>query len=40
VVLVLVGVSGGIYAVSRRSRVTADNVNDLPASSQQVDLVA
>jgi PiT family inorganic phosphate transporter len=40
VLLVLVGVAGGIYAASRRRRVTADNVNDLPAPSQQIDLVA
>jgi PiT family inorganic phosphate transporter len=40
VVLVLVGVAGGIYAVSRRSRVTADNISDRPAPSQPVDLAA
>jgi PiT family inorganic phosphate transporter len=40
VALVLVGVSGGIYAVSRRRRVTADNVNGLPVRSQPVDRVA
>ena len=40
VALVLVGVAGGIYAASRRRPVTADNVNDLPAPSQQVDLAA
>jgi PiT family inorganic phosphate transporter len=40
VALVLVGVAGGIYAVSRRRRVTADNINDLPVRSQPVDRVA
>ena len=40
VALVLVGLSGVIYAVSRRRRVTADNVNDLPARTQPVDRVA
>jgi inorganic phosphate transporter, PiT family len=40
VVVVLVGLAGGIYAASRRRRVTADNVNDLHARSQPVDLVA
>ncbi len=40
VVVVLVGLAGGIYAASRRRRVTADNVNDLPARSPQVDLAA
>ena len=40
VALVLVGVAGGIYAASRRRPVTADNVNDLPAPSPQVDLAA
>jgi PiT family inorganic phosphate transporter len=40
VAVVLVGVSGGIYAVSRRGRVTADNINDLPVRSQPVDRVA
>ena len=40
VVLVLVGVAGGIYAASRRRRVTADNINDRPAQSQPVDLAA
>jgi inorganic phosphate transporter, PiT family len=37
---VLVAVAGGIYAASRRRPVTADNVNDLPARSPQVDLAA
>ena len=40
VALVLVAVAGGIYAASRRRPVTADNVNDLPAPSQPVDLAA
>jgi PiT family inorganic phosphate transporter len=40
VALVLVGVAGGIYGASRRHPVTADNVNDLPARSPQVDLAA
>jgi inorganic phosphate transporter, PiT family len=40
VVIVLIGLAGGIYAASRRRRVTADNVNDLPAQSPQVDLAA
>jgi inorganic phosphate transporter, PiT family len=40
VALVLVAVAGGIYAASRRRRVTADNVNDLPPRSPQVDLAA
>ena len=40
VALVLVGLSGTIYAVSRRSQITADNVNDLPAQSPPVDLAA
>ena len=40
VALVLVAVAGGIYAASRRRRVTADNVNDLPARSPPVDLAA
>jgi PiT family inorganic phosphate transporter len=41
VALVLVGVAVGIYAASRRRRVTADNVNDVPApSSQPVELAA
>jgi len=40
VVLALVGVAGGIYAASRRRRVTADNINDQPARSQPVDLAA
>jgi PiT family inorganic phosphate transporter len=40
VAAVLVGVSGGIYALSRRRRVTADNIKDLPARSQPVDRVA
>ena len=40
VALVLVGVAAGIYAASRRRPVTADNVNDLPARSPQVDLAA
>jgi PiT family inorganic phosphate transporter len=38
VVLVLVGVAGGIYAASRRRPVTADNINDLQARSQQADI--
>jgi PiT family inorganic phosphate transporter len=37
---VLLAVAGGIYAASRRRPVTADNVNDLPAPSQPVDLAA
>jgi inorganic phosphate transporter, PiT family len=37
VALVLVAVAGGIYAASRRRRVTADNVNDLPPRPPQVD---
>jgi PiT family inorganic phosphate transporter len=37
VALVLVGLAGGIYAVSRRRRVTADNVNDMPPRPPQVD---
>jgi PiT family inorganic phosphate transporter len=37
VALVLVAVAGGIYAASRRRRVTADNVNDLPPQPPQVD---
>ena len=40
VVVVLVALAGGIYAVSRRRPVTADNVNDVPAPSQPVDLAA
>ena len=41
VAVVLVGVAVGIYAGSRRRRVTADNVNDVPApSSQPVELAA
>jgi inorganic phosphate transporter, PiT family len=40
VVLLLVGVAGGIYAASRRRRVTADNINDRPVRSQPVDLAA
>ena len=40
VALVLVAVAGGIYAASRRRRVTADNVNDVHAPSQPVDLAA
>jgi PiT family inorganic phosphate transporter len=40
VAVVLVGFAGGIYAVSRRRPVTADNVNDLTARSQPVDLAA
>jgi PiT family inorganic phosphate transporter len=39
VAVVLVGVAGGIYAASRRRRVTADNVNDRPAP-QPADLAA
>ena len=31
VALVLIALAGGIYALSRRSPVTADNVNDVPA---------
>ena len=31
VALVLIGLAGGIYALSRRRPVTADNVNDVPA---------
>ena len=37
VALVLVAVAGGIYAASRRRRVTADNVNDMPPRPPQVD---
>jgi len=40
VALVLVAVAGGIYAASRRRRVTADNVNEIPPRSPQVDLAA
>ncbi len=40
VAVVLVALAGGIYAVSRRRPVTADNVNDVPAPSQPVDLAA
>ena len=40
VIGVLVAVAGGIYAASRRRRVTADNVNDIPPRSPQVDLAA
>ena len=40
VVVVLIGLAGGIYAASRRRRVTADNVNDVHAPSQPVDLAA
>ena len=40
VAIVLIGVAGGIYAVSRRRPVTADNVNDLPAQSPQVVVAA
>jgi PiT family inorganic phosphate transporter len=40
VALVLVGVAAGIYAASRRRPVTAQNVNDLPAHSPQIDLAA
>ena len=40
VALALVGVAAGIYAASRRRPVTADNVNDRPARSPQVDLAA
>jgi PiT family inorganic phosphate transporter len=40
VALVLVAVAGGIYAASRRRQVTADNVNDIPSRSPQVDLAA
>jgi inorganic phosphate transporter, PiT family len=31
VAIVLIGLAGGIYAISRRKPVTADNVNDVPA---------
>jgi PiT family inorganic phosphate transporter len=31
VAVVLIGLAGGIYAISRRKPVTADNVNDVPA---------
>jgi inorganic phosphate transporter, PiT family len=31
VAIILVAVAGGIYAISRRQPVTADNVNDVPA---------
>jgi PiT family inorganic phosphate transporter len=40
VVVMLVGFTGGIYAASRRRQVTAENVNDLPARSQPIDLAA
>ena len=40
VALVLVGLASGIYAAARRRPVTADNVNDVPAPSQPVDLAA
>jgi inorganic phosphate transporter, PiT family len=40
VALVLVGVAVGIYAASRRHRVTADNINDRPTPPQPVDLAA
>ena len=40
VAVVLVALASGIYAVSRRRPVTADNVNDLPAPSQPVDIAA
>ena len=40
VALALVGLAGGIYAASRRRPVNADNVNDLPPRSPQVDLAA
>ena len=33
-------VAAGIYAASRHRPVTADNVNNLPARSPQVDLAA
>ena len=36
----LIALAGGIYAVSRRRPVTADNVTDVPAPSQPVDLAA
>jgi inorganic phosphate transporter, PiT family len=35
VVLVLVAAAGGIYAASRRRPVTADNVNDVPATTAE-----
>jgi PiT family inorganic phosphate transporter len=40
VAAVLVGLAAGIYAASRRRPVTADNVTDLSAPSQPVDLAA
>ncbi len=40
VALVLVGVACGIYAASRRSPVTADNLDELPAPPPPVDLAA
>jgi inorganic phosphate transporter, PiT family len=40
VAVVLVGFAGGIYAVSRRRPVTADNINDVQAPTQPVDLAA
>ena len=40
VAVVLVGLSGGIYAVSRRRPVTADNVNESPAPPPPATAVA
>jgi len=40
VAVVLVGISGGIYAVSRRRPVTPDNVNETPAAPPPANLVA
>ena len=40
VALALVGFAGGIYAASRRRPVTADNLDELPASPPPVDLAA
>ncbi len=40
VAVVLVGISGGIYAVSRRRPVTPDNVNETPAAPPSANLVA
>jgi inorganic phosphate transporter, PiT family len=40
VALLLVGFAGGIYAVSRRRRVTPDTINEVPPPSQPLDIAA
>jgi PiT family inorganic phosphate transporter len=40
VALALIGFAGGIFALSRRRPVTADNLDELPAPPPPVDLAA